>query len=43
MLMHDVILSLLGIGVLAWLGYELLFGGGRDKGANGDGGGSGLG
>jgi hypothetical protein len=40
--MHDWIMVLLGIGIIAWLGYELIFGGGRDKGANGDGGGTGY-
>ena len=35
-------MSLLGIGILVWVGYEMLFGGGKDKGANGDGGGSGI-
>jgi hypothetical protein len=39
--MHDLILSLCGIGIIVWLGYELAFGGGRQKGSNGDGGGGG--
>ena len=38
---HDLILSLCGVGLLMWIFYELAFGGGRNKGANGDGGGGG--
>ena len=32
--MRDLILSLLGIGIIVWVGYGLLFGGGRQPGAN---------
>jgi hypothetical protein len=41
--MHDMIFAILGIGIIVWLGYELLYGGGRDQGTNGDGGPGGLG
>ena len=38
---HVLIISLCGLGLLVWVFYELVFGGGRDKGANGGGGGVG--